>query len=540
MLTAIGSNGNILFEVPMIGPWVTKEGTVPAFADVGPAPGEEYFFLNQLRFLTGLNQNEVGLLIDLWPSSNNYLNSSEATMLVDWDGDSNLDIITTTREDEPEIRTHLNIVNLNGQHLAGSPIIFSFEDEQEQGVYDAAPFQGEAVANFDTASEPNHKVFTSLGGRINSGFRRGYLMAYEQNMNVMDGFPKIFLGDDECGDQSLQLSAPLIASCFDPENLYGQLLVHGFDEWGNNLEGFPFVRNNQIRSRKVGGILSVGNIQGDGKPELLISSSQGYSEDVGDGIQIFALDHTGELVLEIHNDQRIPGSIYDRYQEVGAIYTVDIDEDPQSEILVPRRLYFNSFNEEQDIGIILYDNDGTPLQEFIAHPVEIMQAMAGPGDDIGPDILDNELSQISIPMASPGVAGAMSIFPQLMTGPNIVELADLDGDGNLELVTSFNASHVPPQNDYAFNHYHNITYAWDLNCAAESALYEWSTFRGTHKRTGEFIQQEFDCPNDLNRDGVVDVQDFILIMESWGYENDDGTVGAAELIQLILDWGECS
>jgi len=56
------------------------------------------------------------------------------------------------------------------------------------------------------------------------------------------------------------------------------------------------------------------------------------------------------------------------------------------------------------------------------------------------------------------------------------------------------------------------------------------------------------CPGlaaDINNDGVVDVQDLIIVIVNWGlevYEGDvdgDGVVGVLDLIEIIVNWGVC-
>jgi Ca2+-binding EF-hand superfamily protein len=54
-----------------------------------------------------------------------------------------------------------------------------------------------------------------------------------------------------------------------------------------------------------------------------------------------------------------------------------------------------------------------------------------------------------------------------------------------------------------------------------------------------------DCPEDLNGDGIVDVNDLLLIVGDWG-SNDpdldidgDGTVDTDDLLAVIAAWGIC-
>jgi hypothetical protein len=55
----------------------------------------------------------------------------------------------------------------------------------------------------------------------------------------------------------------------------------------------------------------------------------------------------------------------------------------------------------------------------------------------------------------------------------------------------------------------------------------------------------WDCPADVNQDGVVDVNDILALVGAWGSSgplgdiNDDGTVNIEDLLILIAAWGPC-
>jgi Ca2+-binding EF-hand superfamily protein len=54
-----------------------------------------------------------------------------------------------------------------------------------------------------------------------------------------------------------------------------------------------------------------------------------------------------------------------------------------------------------------------------------------------------------------------------------------------------------------------------------------------------------DCPEDLNADGIVDVNDLLLIVGDWGSSDPDldidgdGTVDTDDLLAVIAAWGIC-
>ena len=55
----------------------------------------------------------------------------------------------------------------------------------------------------------------------------------------------------------------------------------------------------------------------------------------------------------------------------------------------------------------------------------------------------------------------------------------------------------------------------------------------------------WDCPADVNEDGVVDVTDILALVGAWGSSgplgdiNDDGTVNVVDLIMMLKSWGPC-
>jgi len=54
------------------------------------------------------------------------------------------------------------------------------------------------------------------------------------------------------------------------------------------------------------------------------------------------------------------------------------------------------------------------------------------------------------------------------------------------------------------------------------------------------------CPADINRDGTVDVRDFLKLLSLWGTNpggppdlNGDGIVNEADFLELLAAWGPC-
>jgi hypothetical protein len=53
------------------------------------------------------------------------------------------------------------------------------------------------------------------------------------------------------------------------------------------------------------------------------------------------------------------------------------------------------------------------------------------------------------------------------------------------------------------------------------------------------------CPEDVNDNGMVDVQDLVAVILAWGTSdaaadvNDTGIVDVADLVAVIVKWGPC-
>jgi hypothetical protein len=60
-----------------------------------------------------------------------------------------------------------------------------------------------------------------------------------------------------------------------------------------------------------------------------------------------------------------------------------------------------------------------------------------------------------------------------------------------------------------------------------------------------FYAADFDCPEDVNGDGTVDVLDLLAVLAAWGNTsgpediNNDGTVDVLDLLALLAAWGPC-
>jgi hypothetical protein len=63
--------------------------------------------------------------------------------------------------------------------------------------------------------------------------------------------------------------------------------------------------------------------------------------------------------------------------------------------------------------------------------------------------------------------------------------------------------------------------------------------------TASDLECENPCPADVDGDGVVNVQDFLLLLAVWGSAggpadvNDDGIVNVEDFLLLLAAWGAC-
>ncbi len=58
------------------------------------------------------------------------------------------------------------------------------------------------------------------------------------------------------------------------------------------------------------------------------------------------------------------------------------------------------------------------------------------------------------------------------------------------------------------------------------------------------IIRDAGCPADLKPDGLIDIEDLLLLINGWGADgigdiNNDGTTDITDLLFLVSDWGEC-
>jgi hypothetical protein len=74
-----------------------------------------------------------------------------------------------------------------------------------------------------------------------------------------------------------------------------------------------------------------------------------------------------------------------------------------------------------------------------------------------------------------------------------------------------------------------------------------ASFAGTVNGDGLFMLQCPWCPEDLDLDGLIDVDDLVAVLLAWGGDgangtdvDGDGIVGVDDLAAVLLAWGPCS
>ena len=78
----------------------------------------------------------------------------------------------------------------------------------------------------------------------------------------------------------------------------------------------------------------------------------------------------------------------------------------------------------------------------------------------------------------------------------------------------------------------------------------YNDYRGWHIDSIQLTAEALDCtsipcPEDINGDGTVSVNDLLAIIDQWGLSdspadvNGDGTVDVTDLLQVVGNWGPC-
>ena len=114
--------------------------------------------------------------------------------------------------------------------------------------------------------------------------------------------------------------------------------------------------------------------------------------------------------------------------------------------------------------------------------------------------------------------------------PNMCDVPDLDGDGIFDLVDNCYL-YNPDQTDC------NANGVGDVCDVADGTSTDWND---------NGIPDDCECLEDINGDGIVGVEDILILIGYWGDTtggpadiNADGIVNVQDLLHLVDHWGAC-
>ena len=244
------------------------------------------------------------------------------------------------------------------------------------------------------------------------------------------------------------------------------------------------------------GFLTVADVNGDGRPDLIVISPQTYAASPGGG--------SFSILLNQGNGNFGPPKVYPfnyTFNYIGSVTVADVNGDGQTDLIVTSALFTDA------VSVLFNQGDGTysaPVVTTFARNTDLHFADLN-GDGI-PDIVQaaEGSKTVSVLLGKPdGTYGVQTDYPVAGTLSsyygNEIFLADVDGDGHLDIL----AGSSPPRSvllgngDGTFQARRNYSNAY----LPYNALFA-----------------------DVNGDGKIDV----VTTGSIQFGNGDGTFGAAQ------------
>ncbi len=189
--------------------------------------------------------------------------------------------------------------------------------------------------------------------------------------------------------------------------------------------------------------------------------------------------------------------------------------------------------------------------------------------DLYPEIVTNgpATGVISIAVNRIDLPGTYSVPVSMHVGNELdaLAIADLDVDGDRDLATAVRDETNQPAARVVRNDQNGeqltLATAADVDTGGDAAVLLGGDLDGDTVpdlvaigaagaamagTLGVLINSTLACLEDLNRDGTVDVVDFLSLLQQWGSDpggppdfNGDGFVGAEDFGRLLLAWGPC-
>ncbi|MBI2933691.1 MAG: S8 family serine peptidase [Planctomycetes bacterium] len=459
-LIGFDKDGGFLFQHTNVVP--IRACTCPPLTPLAAAPGLEFaFFDKEAGRLYAANQGSVlpGFSVPL--EYQNYFSwKTNNVMACDLDGDGDEDLILPTVKADTG-RVFLHARDRSGASLAGFPFTASY----------TLPLIMRAGAVADVDGDGHPEVFFSVLRKLEqlspSEIVKATLFGVNHLGNLLPGFPidftgfpsgntDVYLGDIAIGDINGggQKEIVFTETAVSGDGASVRFAVHAISKNGSAAPGWPWVlegsRGGANGVPAEGGMVRLGDVTGDGVPEVLASSILGYGGQIGFGapaVRVFRGD--GSIAYTISSLYMNESGVTSKDDHQG-FSVVDLNGDQKGEVLISKLIKIGSVSEGVwRQAVIAYDGT-TPILRLIALPV--------PDDDL------------------------VRVYPVKLAGVGVVA-DDVDQDGHLDLVGSYWGVRGAMSGFVT----RSIIYKWSLPNTFSEAAMEWPAFRGNRAQTGEYI-----------------------------------------------------